>query len=64
MFTTAGETVRAMVRKVTASTGPEMGAELAAGTASSVCAADCDGRSNRGASTMPTASPATAKSAM
>jgi hypothetical protein len=61
MLTTAGETVLAIVRNVRASTGPEIGVELAAGTAI-VCAEDSGDKSRREAITMPTASEATAMS--
>ncbi len=61
MLTTAGETALAIVRNVSASTGPEMGAVLAEGT-DMVCAEDSVDRSSRDAMTMPTASEATATS--
>ena len=61
MLTTVGETVLAMFRNVWASTGPDSGALLAAGTAR-VCAADSGDKSIRDAMTMPTATEATAMS--
>ena len=59
MFTTNGEAALAMFRKVVASTGPLSGALLADGTASD-WAYERGARSRREASTMPTASDATA----
>ena len=59
MLTTNGEAALAMFLNVVASTGPASGALLADGTASD-WASERGARSRREASTMPTASDATA----
>ncbi len=60
MFTTAGDTVLAMLRNVLASTGPLSGALFMGGGAMAVVCADEDGvSSRREAITIPTASEAT-----
>ena len=60
MLTTDGLTAFAILRKVDASTGPPSGALLLDGTFTAGCAIDTGDRSRRDASTMPTASEATA----
>ena len=60
MFTTAGDTVLAMFRKVLASTGPLSGALFIGGAATIVdCADEAGVNSSREAITIPTASEAT-----
>ena len=63
MLTTVGLIALAMVRKVAASTGPLSGALLAGGWAGdTVCADEVGESSSREATTIPTATDATAMS--